>query len=105
MTESDIYWVSTSKLFKPFVYKPVYSYSIKNGSRFEISLPENYFKNVNNTPLAIKLKNKFDWLKFDAKKMEIFGLANIIGDFELTFMATDKFSNISESKIILNVSK
>jgi len=103
LTESDIYWVNTSKLFKPYVYNSIHEYFIKNGEKFEISIPIDYFKDIDNNQLDVTLKDKFNGVKFDPKKMTLSGTVNLKKDVELTFEATDKYYNKTESKIILTV--
>ncbi len=40
INESDIYWINTSKLFKPFVYNAFSDTEVRIGERFEITIPK-----------------------------------------------------------------
>jgi len=106
ITESDIFWVNTSKLFKPFIYNSLSDTTVQVGEKFEISVPKDYFKDIDDKQLTYNLKeNKFDWLNFDAEQMKLLGLPPVEGDFELTFTASDKSSNTSYDKIVITVKK
>lgn len=98
--ESDIYWVNTQKVFKPFVFKPVSAKTIKIGKEIKLSIPTDYFKDIDNEILEIKLKNeKFDWAKFDKEKMTLTMNPNQIGEFDLIFVAVDEYSNETENTV------
>ena len=106
LIESDIYWVNTSKLFKPFVYNPLSDTTVKVGENFEISIPADYFKDIDDKQLTFSMnQNKFDWVVFDSEKMKLSGLPNLVGDFELTFTAADKLLNKKEAKMKIAVVK
>lgn len=106
LTESDIYWVNTSKLFKPFVYHSFPGITVQVGEPFEIFIPKDYFKDVNDRQLIYSInKNQYEWLNFDPQQMKLSGLPSVQGDFELTFTATDKFSNMTNDKFIITVKK
>ncbi|MCG8583027.1 MAG: hypothetical protein MI866_24125 [Bacteroidales bacterium] len=98
--ESDIYWVSTQKIFKPFVFQPISPKIIKLGQEFKLSLPENYFKDIDNKTLEISLNNeKHHWAKFDKMKMTLTLNPKELGEFALTFKAIDKYANETENTI------
>lgn len=106
LTESDIFWVNTSKLFKPFVYHSLSNTTVQVGEKFEITVPKDYFKDIDDKQLTYSVnKNQFDWLNFDSEQMKLSGLPPVEGDFELTFTAIDKFSNTTDDKIIITVKK
>ncbi len=106
INESDIYWVNTSKLFKPFVYNALSDTTIRIRQRFEISVPKDYFKDIDDRQLTYSVKqNQFDWLYFDREQMKLFGLPTIEGNFELTFSASDQYSNKTDHKLIITVKK
>ena len=106
LTESDIYWVNTSKVFKPFVYNPLSDTILQVGEQFELSIPLDYFKDIDDKQLILSSnENEFDWLEFDPKKMKVSGLPTLDGDFELIFTAVDQFSNSREDKIKITVKK
>ena len=104
--ESDIYWVSTQKVFKPYVYNPLPDITVQVGVNFEISVPVDYFKDMDNKQLTLNInKNDFDWLEFDNKNLKLSGLPTQVGDFELTFIAIDNHLNKTEDKIKIQVVK
>ncbi len=106
LTESDIFWVNTSKVFKPFVYKPLPDTVVQLGDKFEFEVPEDYFKDIDDNQVALSINQaEFSWLMFDSKSMKISGLPILSGDFELTFTAVDKHLNTTEDKIIITVMK
>ncbi len=106
LTESDIYWVNTSKIFTPFVYNPLSDTTLKVGETFELSIPLDYFKDIDDKQLTLRINdNEFDWLEFDSQQMKLSGLPTLEGDFELTFTAVDKFLNRAEDKIKITVKK
>lgn len=104
LAESDIYWVNTQKLFKPFVFNPIGNQTIKIGKKTEISIAKDYFKDIDNEKLEIRLNQEnFEWVKFDAEKMNLMMNPKEIGEFELIFTAMDKYSNLTEDKIVIIV--
>jgi len=106
MTESDIYWVNTSKLFKPFVYNPPFDTVVQVGVNFEISIPADYFKDFDDNQLDLSLNEKeFNWIEFDSEKMKLSGLPTMDGEYELTFTAVDEHLNTTEDKIKIKVIK
>ncbi|MFD2585900.1 putative Ig domain-containing protein [Croceitalea marina] len=106
LVESDIYWVNTSKVFKPFVFNSLSDKILKVGEKFEIEVPSNYFKDINDELLTLELNQEdFDWLTFDAKQMKLSGVPSQEGDFELTFTATDTSLNNTEDKVVIRVVK
>ncbi|QNL48742.1 hypothetical protein H8S90_18440 [Olivibacter sp. SDN3] len=106
LTESDIFWVNTSKLFKPFVYHSLSDTIVQVGEKFELCVPKDYFKDIDDKQLTYSVnQHQFDWLDFDSKQMKLSGLPSVEGDFELTFTAIDKSSNMTDDKIIITVKK
>src|SRR5690606_37625303 len=102
LTESDIFWVDTSKLFKPFVYNPLPDTTVQVGEKFEISVPKDYFKDIDDDQLIYRIdQNQLDWLTFDNGQMKLSGSPSMEGDFELTFTAIDKSSNRTDDKVII----
>ncbi|MCG8697949.1 MAG: hypothetical protein MI922_07840 [Bacteroidales bacterium] len=104
LTESDIYWVNTSKVFKPFVYNRVPNIELQVGEKFELIIPTDYFKDVDDQELEVSInQNEFDWLAFDNKKMKLSGVPTKEGNFELIFTAMDRFSNKTQDKVKIKV--
>lgn len=106
LIESDIYWVNTSKVFKPFIYNPLSNETLRVGEKFEIQIPKDYFKDIDNKQLTLSInQNEFDWLEFDNEKMTLSGLPTLAGNFELVFNAVDKVANVTKDKIKITVTK
>lgn len=106
INESDIYWVNTSKLFKPFVYNALSDITVRIGEKFEISVPKGYFKDIDDEQLTYSMnQNQLDWVNFDSVQMKLSGCPTVAGDFELTFTASDKHSNKTDHKVIVTVKK
>jgi hypothetical protein len=106
LTESNIYWVNTSKVFKPFIYNPLSDTILQVGEKFELSIPLDYFKDIDDKQLTLRIsKDEFDWLEFDSINMKLSGLPQREGEFELTFTAIDKSLNITEDQVKLTVRK
>lgn len=104
LIESDIYWVNTSKVFKPFVFNKPADIEAVVGEKFEVSIPEDYFKDINDAQLTVSSNAAaFDWLSFDSKTMKLSGLPTQAGEFELIFTAVDGFSNSTENILKLIV--
>lgn len=106
LIESDIYWVNTSKVFKPFVYNLIPVTSFQIGVKFELQIPVDYFKDIDDKQLTLSInQNEFDWLEFDSEKMILSGLPTLEGDFELIFTAIDKVANMTKDRIKITVTK
>lgn len=104
LRESDIYWVNTSKVFTPFVYNPLSVKTLQVDEQFEIQVPEDYFKDIDDKELVLSIPhNSLDWLEFDSEHMKLSGTPNKAGDFELIFTAEDEFSNRTEDRIVIRV--
>ncbi|PIB28128.1 hypothetical protein BFP75_05300 [Maribacter sp. 4G9] len=104
LIESDIYWVSTSKVFKPFVYNPLSDITLQVGEQLELQIPLDYFKDIDDKELTLSInQNELEWLEFDSESMKLSGLPNQEGDFELIFTAEDEFSNMTEDKVKIKV--
>ncbi|TDQ80199.1 hypothetical protein CLV99_1656 [Sphingobacterium yanglingense] len=104
IVESDIFWVGTSKLFKPFVFHPIPDIVTQIGKKFEIPLPKDYFKDIDDKKLRYSINvNQLEWVNFDPEKMKLSGLPIKEGEFELILTATDNSSNRTDSKIRINV--
>lgn len=76
--ESDIYWVSTSSVFKPYVYNGEIKHSVKYMKPFEIVLPSDLFQDVNDSELSyhITLTNHSElpeWIKFEPSDLRLTG--------------------------------
>ncbi|NHF60113.1 hypothetical protein FK220_012215 [Flavobacteriaceae bacterium TP-CH-4] len=106
LTESDIYWVNTTKVFKPFVNHPIPDITLQVDEKFEVQIPADYFKDIDDNQLTLTInQNEFNWLEFDGKKMKLSGLPTLEGNFELIFTAVDQFSNRTRNSIKVTVKK
>ncbi|WP_289040521.1 putative Ig domain-containing protein [uncultured Zobellia sp.] len=106
LAESDIYWSNTSKVFHPFVYHPLDAITIRNGENFELQLPPDYFKDIDDTQLVLNTtKSKLNWLNFDNETMTLSGRPTLDGEFELIFTATDKALNSTEDRLKITVTE
>lgn len=104
LTESDLYWVNTTKVFKPYTFNPLSDTSIRVGTETEISLPSDYFKDIDNENLKISLNQEmFDWVRFDEESMTITLTPGQVGEFELIFTAVDSSSNECEDILKIRV--
>ncbi|WP_185969065.1 PD40 domain-containing protein [Carboxylicivirga sp. M1479] len=102
--ESDIYWVNTQNVFKPYVFEPIQPKVIKIGKEFNVSIPTDYFKDIDSDKLEISLKNeKLDWVNFDKEKMTLTMNPNVIGEFSLIFTAVDEYANETEDTVSIIV--
>ncbi|NQZ45157.1 MAG: PD40 domain-containing protein [Flavobacteriaceae bacterium] len=104
LIESDIYWVNTSKVFKPFVYNPLSDITLQVGEQLEVQIPVDYFKDIDDEELTLSInQNELDWLEFESERMKLSGLPTQEGNFELIFTAEDEFSNMTEDRIKIKV--
>ena len=104
LTESDIYWVNTEKVFKPYVFNAIAEKTVRVGEKTEIKIPSDYFKDIDDEKLKIRLKNeKIEWAELDVKKMTLVIHPKEIGEFELFFTAVDSFSNETEDSVKIRV--
>ena len=106
--ESDIYWVSTKKVFKPYTFHPISDTIIIKGNRYKHSLPINTFKDILDRKLKCKASlvngnNLPKWLKFDITSQTFSGTPNDTGELEIKIMAIDENMNTcsDEFKIVI----
>jgi len=106
LIESDIFWVKTDKVFKPFVFNPIGEQTIQVGNKTEIEIPSNYFLDIDNNIQSISFdEDKVDWARYDDKKMVLVMNPKEIGEFDLTFTAVDSLSNVSIDSLHIIVEK
>jgi hypothetical protein len=106
--ESDIYWVSTKKVFKPYTFHPISDTIIIKGNRYKYSLPINTFKDINGGKLKYSAslnngKNLPKWLKFNNTTQTFSGAPNEIEELKIKITAIDdnKNTNSMEFKIVI----
>jgi len=106
LTESDIYWVNTTKVFSPFVYHSPGQIKLEVGKGFHVKIPADYFKDIDDNDLKIDIEdNSLDWLQYNAETMIMSGSAVSAGSYDVVFTATDNFFNTTNDTIILFVKK
>ena len=94
ITESDIYWVNTKKVFKPYVFNPIVEKRIKKGQETLLQIPTDFFKDIDDSDLNISLNaNDLDWIQLDSEQkiLKLYPLKT--GEFKVEFIATDKVLN------------
>ncbi|MGJ1205823.1 putative Ig domain-containing protein [Sphingobacterium lactis] len=104
IVESDIYWVNTSNLFKPFVYNPIADSIITVGEKYSIHINNDYFKDIDEEDLIIKgASNMKSWLNYDTAERKLHGIPKIKGNYEFIITATDRNLNsaVDTIKIIV----
>ena len=102
--ESDIYWISTQKVFKPFVFNPITERVVKAGEETELAIPSDYFGDIDSENLTVSLDNKsIGWAKLDSDKTKLIMNPTEVGVFELTFTAIDEFLNETSDRVKITV--
>lgn len=76
--ESDIYWVSTKSVFKPYLYNVPPKIEVADQSSINVKFSKDLFKDVNNPDLLYDVTSKDgsklpDWLNFDAETLTLSG--------------------------------
>ncbi|HEY0053798.1 MAG TPA: putative Ig domain-containing protein [Pedobacter sp.] len=102
--ESDIYWVSTKSIFKPFAYNIPSEIEIPKNKPFEVQLPRDLFKDIDNVELSYKvtLADNSDlpkWINFDSHNLVLNGEWKDKEMSSITISATDENGNQSKIKI------
>jgi hypothetical protein len=104
--ESDIFWVSTAKVFKPYIYNPIKNLKVKKNQNFEVSIPEDYFRDIDHNQLDLKISQlENSSLKYNQKTHSLSGYITQTGSYEMILSATDPYDNVTHDKIKLVVSK
>jgi hypothetical protein len=100
LSESDIYWVSTQKVFKPYVFNPIAKQSIKIGQKTEVNIPEDYFNDIDNEQIEINLNQQsLDWVILDKEKMILIMHPRQVGEFDLILTAVDTYANATNDTL------
>jgi len=106
--ESDIYWSSTKKMFKPYPFHPISDTIIITGNIFNFQLPVNEFKDVDGKKLKYeaqlaKGENLPEWLKFNAKDRTFIGKPTNTEELMIKIKAIDENLNIAydEFKLVI----
>jgi hypothetical protein len=104
----DIYWVSTKKIFKPYVYHTIPDTSIRVNQFFNFSIPSNTFKDYDSNQLTLSAsmingEKLPGWLIFDAKNYVFKGVPTKSDTLIIKVTAADENSNYCSDKFKLIV--
>lgn len=92
--ESDVFWVSTEKVFAPYIFNPANAFEVSKNGSFTLDLPKNLFKHITQQKLDIVL-NVVDGsalsegIQFDPELLRITGKLADQKSLVLTLKATD----------------
>ena len=92
--DSDIFWLSTKKVFGPYVYNPTNAFEVVANEPFTLDLPKDLFRHVTQETLeiGISLANGSvlpDSFQFDSESMQLKGTLSGKESLALTIKATD----------------
>jgi hypothetical protein len=98
--DSEIYWVSTKSVFKPYLYNAPPKIEVAYQSSFSVKFYKDLFKHVNNLGLLYEVTFKDgsklpEWLTFDAETLTLSGTWNDKKVDSIYISATDINSNKS----------
>lgn len=98
VSESDIYWVQTASIFKPFVYNNDYERVVKYNEPFNIQFREDLFKDIDDQNLSIQLTASQDrglpnWLTWNAETLTLSGTYGVKHALTFYLVATDSYGN------------
>lgn len=106
LIESDIYWVNTAKVFKPYIYNSLSDKTVLPGKKFKISIAKDYFRDINDQDLIYTIKaDQYEWLNVDQEQMILSGNAPNDGACEIIVTATDKSNNKTVDSFVIMVKK
>ena len=96
--DSDIYWVSTKSVFCPYIYNTRIEASIRYNEEFELNLPKDIFKDVDDEQLSFQLtlENNSEipeWMEFDNSRLILSGIWNTKEALMFKLTATDISGN------------
>ncbi|MCE7990766.1 MAG: hypothetical protein HEP71_02250 [Roseivirga sp.] len=103
--ESDIYWVNTQTIFKPYLYNPINTFRV-NSAEFSTRLPEDLFKDVDDAMLSYTAalangKGLPEQIDFDPDQLIISGSLGQQKSLALTIKARDHYGNTASVHIEL----
>jgi hypothetical protein len=102
--ESDIYWVSTKYLFKPYPYNVPFKIEVTYNKRFSIQLPRDLFRDIDNNDLLYNVTvagsaKLPEWINFDHRAFVLSGEWKNKESAFINVSATDVNKNESILKI------
>ncbi len=104
--ESDIYWVSTDKIFTPYLYNPEFKIHLVEEEAFKIEIPKDLFRHVKNVDLTYEVLMEGQqtlpkWVEFNEEEFNLTGIWPAKGMVQLLIVATDTFGNEGKYQLIL----
>ncbi len=109
--ESDIYWVSTDNIFKPYVFNSTIDYkNLEWNEDFVIQLPVDLFNHITQADLSyhVQLKDAKplpDWIHYDRNTHELSGTWVSKEDLQLEIIASDTFGNEGKYTLHLEINR
>ena len=99
--DADIYWVSTKAVFAPYVYNTEIEASIKYNEAFELNLPKDLLKDLDDEKLSFQLtldNNSAipEWMEFDYEQFILSGIWTTKETLKFKLKATDSSGNHEE---------
>lgn len=96
--DSDIYWVSTMSVFKPYPYNTEIEATVKHDEKFKISFPHDLFKDINDSKLLYEVSMENDselpeWIKFDSSSLALNGVWKSKVPLTIKVTGTDSSGN------------
>ncbi|MEM1408479.1 MAG: putative Ig domain-containing protein [Bacteroidota bacterium] len=88
-------------MFRPYAYNTQMEASMKYNEIFQLTFPQDVFKDVDQEQLTFKLSLKDgseipQWMSFDSEKLRLSGKWNTKGAIHLKLTATDVYQNSAE---------
>jgi hypothetical protein len=106
MYESDIFWVSTKSVFKPYAYNTKIEAGVTYNEEFEVSFPFDLFKDIDDKALSYQVSMEDDselpkWIKFNSSNVSLNGVWKSKAPLTIKLTATDRSGNLGEFKFKL----
>jgi len=104
--ESDIYWVSTKSIFKPYLYNSDIDLEAKYNEPFQLDLPVDLFQDVDDLELSYQASladnaELPEWIRFDANSLSLSGTWKSKEPLTIKITATDSPGNSGDYKFQL----
>ncbi|HYG40645.1 MAG TPA: putative Ig domain-containing protein [Cytophagales bacterium] len=108
--ESDLYWVSTKHIFKPFLNNALPDTIVGMNNNFKYNLPKNVFKDIDHDKLKYSAKLKGgkslpEWLQFEPFDLSFKGIPTEEDSLLIEVSVSDEFMNTATDEFWLNVSE
>ncbi len=96
--DSDIYWVSTKSVFKPYPYNTEIEVRVSPNEKFEINFPHDLFKDIDDSKLSYEVamadgSELPEWIKFDSSSLSLNGVWKSKVPLTIKVIATDSSGN------------